>query len=96
MLPWIGQEMEELYTNDAYRVLYFEVTVLQITLEEDYKLFEHIKEDNVEAAIKILNGVSVDIAIQDEYHQTPLMASLGSQLLQITATILNKKPKEMR
>eukprot|EP00520_Triparma_pacifica_P019185 CAMPEP_0118664136 /NCGR_PEP_ID=MMETSP0785-20121206/17831_1 /TAXON_ID=91992 /ORGANISM="Bolidomonas pacifica, Strain CCMP 1866" /LENGTH=329 /DNA_ID=CAMNT_0006557981 /DNA_START=131 /DNA_END=1118 /DNA_ORIENTATION=+ len=95
MLPWLGSEKEITYQKDATRLLYFEVIVDQIMEEDDYKLFDYIQNDDVGKAIEVLKSESIDIGMQDDFGQTPLIASVGSNLIQITATILNMKPKSM-
>jgi hypothetical protein len=83
MVPWIGGDAEEFWMSDSTRLLYFEVEVLQVAQEEDYKLFDHIRNDDIERALTALKSETIDITMQDEYGQTPLMASVGSQLLQV-------------
>ena len=83
MIPWIGGGDETNWKLDPSKLLYFEVTVLQVVQEEDHKLFDYIRNEDIEQALRTLKSDTIDITMQDEYGQTPLMASVGSQVLQV-------------
>ena len=91
LYPLLGEDINqgEGVIKDNGMRLFFEVTVTQIAEAEDFALFKHINDGEINRALKSLGSPTMDVGMVDGTGQSPLMASIAVQNMQVYATILN-------
>ncbi|GMH99303.1 hypothetical protein TrVE_jg11766 [Triparma verrucosa] len=96
LYPLLGEEaMGDGIRDDAVKWLFAEVTLKQITEPVDFELFKHINDGEINRALKSLESPTMDIGMVDSTGQTPLMAAIAVQMVQVYAMILNSQPRNM-
>lgn len=68
----------------------FQVTIAELTSQEDYQIFDAIKRNNVSLVIDMIENHHGVNAV-DEYGQTPLMIAASKQHLPLLASLLNTR-----
>ena len=97
LYPLLGEEAlsGDGIRTDAGKWLYAEVALKQIAAPTDYELFKHINDGEINRALKSLESPTMDIGMVDGTGQTPLMAAIAVQMVQVYAMILNSQPRNM-
>jgi len=70
-----------------------QIRVDQITTQEDFRIFDALKQENISLVLDIIEA-NHGVNAVDEYGQTALMTAVSNQYLPVVAALLNaRRPK---
>ena len=94
LIPQVGEHFDELRW-DQTKWLFATITLTQLSSAGDYSLFKHIADGEINNALRTLQSPTIDVGMVDGTGQTPLMAAIAVQMVQVYAMILNTQPKSL-